>query len=225
LARGAKPAAKAKEAAIRLRLTTVRSLWGGPERYEPRGDEVTIGSQGDITLSGERFAAPKEASFSYRDGKLTLADLEGGNGVFVRTRQPVELVFGDEFLVGDQVLCLLGNPAPDDGPGPGPTYFYASPRWLSSFRLVQVWEGGQYGATCVARGTTLQIGRNMGDMTFAGDPLVSELHCAIEEQAGAIVLTDLGSRAGTFVRITGQRELVDGDEIAIGRTRLRVSIP
>jgi hypothetical protein len=224
-ARGGQRAPKAKEAAIRVRLTTVRSLWGGPERYEPRGDEAIIGSQGDIALTGEHFAAPKEAAFTYRDGKVTLVDLDGGNGVFVRTRQPVELVFGDEFLVGDQVLCLLANPAPDDGPGPGPTYFYASPRWLSSFRLVQVWEGGQHGATCVARGTTLQIGRNMGDMTFASDPLVSELHCAIEEQAGSIVLTDLGSRAGTFVRITGQRELVDGDEIAIGRTRLKVSIP
>jgi hypothetical protein len=216
---------KAKEAAIRVRLTTVRSLWGGPEQYEPRGDDVVIGSQGDIALSGEKFAAPKEASFSYRGGKLSLIDLDGGNGVFVRTRQPVELVFGDTFLVGDQVLCLLSNPAADDGPGPGPTYFYASPRWHSSFRLVQIWEGGQHGATCVARGTTLQIGRSMGDMTFASDPLVSELHCAIEEQAGAVVLTDLGSRAGTFVRITGQRELVDGDEIAIGRTRLKVSIP
>jgi pSer/pThr/pTyr-binding forkhead associated (FHA) protein len=224
-ARGGKRAPKAKEAAVRLRLTVVRSLWGGPDTYEPRGDDVIIGSQGDIALSGERFAASKEACFSYREGKLSLVDLEGGNGVFVRTRQPVELVNGDEFLVGDQVLCLLANPPPDDGPGPGPTYFYASPRWHSSFRLVQIWEGGQHGATCVARGTTLQIGRNMGDMTFASDPLVGELHCAIEEQAGSIVLTDLGSRAGTFVRVTGQRELVDGDEIAIGRTRLKVSIP
>ena len=223
--RGAGRAAKAKQAAVRLTLTTVRSLWGGPERYEPRGDDVVIGSQGEIALSGERFAAPKEACFSYREGKLSLIDLEGGNGVFVRTHQPVELVNGDEFLVGDQVLCLLANPPPDDGPGPGPTYFYASPRWHSSFRLVQIWEGGQHGAACVARGTTLQIGRNSGDMTFASDPLVSELHCAIEEQAGAIVLTDLGSRAGTFVRVTGQREVVDGDEIAIGRTRLKISIP
>ena len=39
------------------------------------------------------------------------------------------------------------------------------------------------------------------------------------------VLTDLASRAGTFVRVTGQRELMDGDEIAIGRTRLKLSIP
>ena len=210
---------------VRVRLTTVRSLWGGPQHYEPKGDDVVIGSQGDIALTGERFSAPKEAAFSYRGGKVMLIDLEGGNGVFVRIRQPVELVFGDEFLVGDQVLCLLANPPPDDGPGPGPTYFYASPRWHSSFRLVQIWEGGRHGAACVARGTTLQIGRQEGDMTFPNDPLVSETHSAIEEQAGAIVLTDLGSRAGTFVRITGQREILDGDEIAIGRTRLRVSLP
>jgi pSer/pThr/pTyr-binding forkhead associated (FHA) protein len=210
---------------VRVRLTTVRSLWGGPQRYEPKGDDIVIGSQGDIALTGERFSAPKEAAFSYRGGKLMLIDLEGGNGVFVRIRQPVELVFGDEFLVGDQVLCLLANPPADDGPGPGPTYFYASPRWHSSFRLVQIWEGGQHGAACVARGTTLHIGRQHGDMTFPNDPLVSETHSAIEEQAGSIVLTDLGSRAGTFVRITGQREILDGDEIAIGRTRLRASIP
>src|SRR6266542_65564 len=115
------PEAKAK---LRVRLTTVRSLWGGPEQYEPRGDDVVIGSQGDIALSGERFAAPREAALSYRGGKLSLIDLPGGNGVFVRTRQPVELVFGDEFLVGDELLCLLENPPPDDELGPGPTHFY-----------------------------------------------------------------------------------------------------
>jgi len=216
---------KRSEAVVRFRLTTVRSLWGGAERYEPAGDDVVIGSAGQIALTGENFAAREEATFCFRDGKLLLNDLDGGNGVFVRVRQPVELLFGDEFLVGDQVLCAMANPAPDDGPGPGPTYFYASPRWNSSFRMVQIWEGGQHGATCVARGTTLHIGRGVGDMTFANDPLVSDHHCAIEEQAGAIVLTDLGSRSGTFVRVTGQREMNHGDEIAIGRTRLRVSIP
>jgi pSer/pThr/pTyr-binding forkhead associated (FHA) protein len=223
---GAERRGKTKsDAVVRVRLVTVRSLWGGPEQYEPAGDDVVIGSQGDIALSGERFSAPKEATFSYRAGKVSLIDLDGGNGVFVRTRHPVELVFGDAFMVGDQMLCLLANPSADDGPGPGPTYFYASPRWHSSFRIVQIWEGGQQGATCVARGTTLTVGRNAGDMTFPNDPLVSDHHCAIEEQAGSIVLTDLGSRAGTFVRITGQRELLDGDELAIGRTRLRVSLP
>jgi pSer/pThr/pTyr-binding forkhead associated (FHA) protein len=224
-AMGASKPRRVAEAPVRVRLLTVRSVWGGPDRYEPRGDEVMIGSRGQVALVGERFAAPNEALFSYDKGKVSLVDLEGGNGVYVRVRSPVELVTGDAFLVGDQVLCLLSNPPPDDAPGPGPTYFYASPRWHSSFRIVQIWEGGAQGATCVARGATVQIGQRTGDMTFPGDSLVGDPHCVVEEQAGAIVLTDLGSPAGTFVRITGQREIIDGDELAIGRTRLRVSIP
>jgi hypothetical protein len=215
---------KLAAAPVRVRLVMVRSLWGGPDRYEPHGEEVVIGSHGQVALSGEKFAAPKEAMFSHNNGKLTLVDLEGGNGVYLRIHNPVELVPGDTFLVGDQVLRLEGNPPPDDEPGPGPTYFYSSPRWQSSFRLVQIWEGGFNGSTCVARGSTVQIGRQTGDMVFAEDPLVGEPHCVVDEQAGTIVLTDLGSRSGTFVRVTGQRELADGDEISIGRTRLKVSL-
>ncbi len=150
--------------------------------------------------------------------------LAGGNGVFVRIRHPVELVMGDEFLVGDQLLQVRPNPTPDDGPGPGPTYFYASPRWRSSFRVVQLWEGGMDGAACLAQGAVVQIGRIGGDMAFAHDPLLSDLHCVLEETAGAIILTDLESKTGTFVRVTGEREIQNGDELAIGRTRMRVEL-
>jgi hypothetical protein len=219
-ARGPAPGAP-----IRVRLAAVRSLWGGPDRYEPGGDDVVIGSAGEIALTGEKFCAPKEAALQYRDGKLSLIDLEGGNGVFVRIRKPVELVPGDMFLVGDQVLCIMATPDADDGPGPGPTYFYSSPKWPSSFRVVQILEGGQHGTVRSAKASTLQIGRTMGDMTFRRDPLVADQHCILEEQAGAIVLTDLNTRAGTFVRITGEHEVLNGDEFAIGRTRLRVELP
>ena len=59
---------------------------------------------------------------------------------------------------------------------------------------------------------------------FADDPLVDQQHCIIEEQAGTVVLTDLGSRTGVFVRIRGEQELVHGDELLIGRTRLVVDL-
>jgi len=39
------------------------------------------------------------------------------------------------------------------------------------------------------------------------------------------LLTDLGSRTGVFVRIKGEQELVAGDELLVGRTRLRVELP
>ena len=160
----------------------------------------------------------------YRDGRLWLHDFEAGNGVFLRIKAPVELGVGDEFVVGDQLLRIERMPTPQDGPDPGPTYFYSSPKWLSSFRVVQIFEGGALGACVLARGTTLQIGSSQGDFVFPSDPLVSDQHCLIEETAGAILLTDLGSRTGVFVRIKGEQELVDNDELLVGRTRLTVEL-
>ena len=113
----------------------------------------------------------------------------------------------------------------DDGPDPDPTYFYSSPKWPSSFRVVQQFEGGALGAAAVARGNALQVGSAIGDLVFPDDPLVSEQHCLIEEQAGTVLLTDLGSRTGVFVRVRGQQALRHGDELLVGRTRLSVEIP
>jgi pSer/pThr/pTyr-binding forkhead associated (FHA) protein len=161
----------------------------------------------------------------FRQGALYLEDLDGGNGVFVRVRGSVALEFGDEFVVGDQLLRVEKNPVPDDGPDPDPTYFYSSPKWPSSFRVVQQFEGGALGAAAVARGNALQVGSAVGDLMFPDDPLVSEQHCLIEEQAGTVLLTDLSSRTGVFVRVRGQQALRHGDELLVGRTRLAVDLP
>lgn len=213
-----------EEAPRYFTLHVLRSLSGGPERYEPPGERAIVGAAGAINLPGERFCHRREAELVFRHNKLWLCDFEGGNGVFLRIRTPVELEFGDEFLIGDQLLRIEKNPTPNDGPDPDPTYFYSSPKWPSSFRVVQVFEGGALGACVVARGNTLQVGSVMGDLVFADDPLVDQQHCIIEEQAGTVVLTDLGSRTGVFVRIRGDQELAHGDELLIGRTRLVVDL-
>jgi hypothetical protein len=209
---------------VYFRLVVVHSTGAGPAVYQPKGTEAIIGSAGGIVLSAEPFCHPREATVRYRNGRLWLHDFEAGNGVFLRTKAPVELGPGDEFIVGDQLLRVERNPVPNDGPDPGPTYFYSSPKWVSSFRVVQIFEGGGLGACVLARGTTLQIGSALGDFVFPSDPLVSPQHCLIEEQAGTILLTDLGSRTGVFVRIKGEQELVAGDELLVGRTRLRVEL-
>jgi pSer/pThr/pTyr-binding forkhead associated (FHA) protein len=205
-------------------LLVLRSLTDGPDRYEPIGTRATIGSNGEVSLPGELFAHPEEAVLIYDNGALWLEDLEGGNGVFLRIRTPVEMSFGDEFVVGDQLLRVEANPTPNDGPDPDPTYFYSSPKWPSSFRIVQVFEGGAVGACLLARGNTLQIGSSLGDLIFPDDPLVGEQHCVVEEQAGTVLLSDLSSRTGVFVRIRGSQELLHGDELLVGRTRLVVDL-
>jgi FHA domain-containing protein len=217
-------AAKAPDARARIRFTVLRSLAGGPGVYEVPGPEATVGSAGTVALPGERFCRAHEASIRIRDGRLWLRDVGAGNGIFMRISAPVELGPGDEFVVGDQLLRIERNHPPKDGPDPGPTYFYSSPKWQSSFRVVQVFERGSLGACVMARGTTLQIGSTFGDFVFPSDPLVSEQHCLVEEQAGSILLTDLGSRTGVFVRIKGEQELRGTEELLIGRTRLAIDL-
>ena len=218
----APPAAVVAPATTYFKLHVVRAFGGGPVVYAPPGDEVVIGSLGAINLPGETFCHPREACIRAKDGQLWLCHLEGGNGVFLRIRAPVILDDGDEFIVGDQLLRVQRNPPPTDGPAEGPTYFASSPQWVSSFRVVQVFIGGAPGACVLARGTTLVIGSIFGDFILPGDPLISDQHCFIEEQAGDILLTDYASRTGVFVRIKGEQELRDGDEILVGRTRLVV---
>jgi len=218
------PAQAAAAAKAMFSLHVLRSLTGGPERYEPDGATALIGARGTINLPGERFCDAEEARLTYRGDRLWLEDLDRGNGVFLRIRTPVELELGDEFVVGDQLLRIERNPVPDDGPDSHPTYFYSSPKWPSSFRVIQVFEGGALGCCVIARGNTLQIGSAVGDLVFPDDALVSEQHCLIEEHAGTVVLTDLGSRTGVFVRIRGEQELAHGDELLVGRTRLVVDL-
>ena len=213
-----------KEQKARFKLVVQRSLAGGPAFYEPLGDAAILGADGAIAIVNEKFCHPREAQIRWVKGRVWLHDLEHGNGVFLRIRQPVELEIGDEFIVGDQLLTIERNPDPNDGPGDGPTYFYSSPKWPSSFRVVQIFEGGAKGACVVARGTTMQIGSAIGDFVFTADPLVDDQHCLVEEQAGAILLTDLESRSGVFVRIKGEQELVQGDEVMVGRTRMALEI-
>jgi hypothetical protein len=199
----------------------------GPARYDPRGDSVIIGSEGAVSLAGERFCHPREAAISWEAERLWLDDLEGGNGAFIRIRSPVAVGIGSEFVVGDQLLRLERNPPADDGPAEGPTYFLSSLKGPSSFRVVQLFEGGAPGACAMARETLLQVGSAQeyaNDLILPHDPLVASYHCVIEEQAEVFVLTDLGAKSGVFVRVAGRQALVQGDELIVGRTRLRVEL-
>ncbi len=221
---GGAPSVRLTAAATHFKLRVTRSVDPAtPPMYAPPGDEVIIGRAGAVSVMGDPFCHAREAIIRSRDDQLWLCDAgKGGNGVYLRIRSPVEVGDGDEFIAGDQLLRVERNPPPTDGPAEGPTYFATSPQWVSSFRVVQMFAGGAKGACVLARGTTLHIGAVFGDFILPGDPLISDQHCFLEEQAGDILLTDFASVSGVFVRIKGEQELLEGDEILVGRTRMVV---
>jgi pSer/pThr/pTyr-binding forkhead associated (FHA) protein len=192
--------------------------------YHLRAEHHVAGRNGNLQFPDDPFVSPRHANFFYRDDKLVVRDEGSLNGVYYRIRGAVEVAIGDTFLAGEQVFLIEANNITPDAPAPDGTYFYSSPKHPGPFRIVQVFQGGAQGMAVCARSSSLQIGREGGDLNFPGDPYMSGTHCRIEESAGKILLTDLNSRNGTYVRVKGEKDLSHGDYLFLGRKLLRVEL-
>ncbi len=65
----------------------------------------------------------------------------------------------------------------------------------------------------------LNLGRSRGCGIVLADPCISRVHALVTIRAGRVFVQDLRSSNGTFVngeRILEERELVEGDRLAIG---------
>jgi pSer/pThr/pTyr-binding forkhead associated (FHA) protein len=192
--------------------------------YQLNADQHVVGKAGQLVFPDDPFVSPKHANFFYRNGTLCVKDEGSLNGVYLRVRGSVPLRGGDMFLAGEQVFRVDAQPQLNDTPGPDGTYFYASPKHHSPFRVSQILQGGADGMTVCTRSTSLQIGREGGDLNFPMDLYMSGAHCKIEESGSDYILTDMSSRNGTYVRLNDERELGHGDYLFIGRKLLRVEI-
>lgn len=212
----------------RARLVLIR---GGDGRsganYLLQGDRHVIGS-GDVDIAFPQDAtlSKEHANFGYRNGQLVVFDRDSVNGVFVRIHDSVPVDFGSYFICGEQLLRIDKPPMHDgaqrrdDG-----TYFYASPMWTSSFRVTQLLGGGGTGMVFCARENRVEIGRADADMNFPMDVYMSTQHASIEKTSeGRLMLTDRGSKNGTYLRIVGEQALQNGDYVFVGRQLLRVEM-
>lgn len=217
----------ANQPAARAKLVVIKGEGVDGVSYQLAGtDHVAGRSEGAILFPDDPLMSPKHANFVYRDGKLSLRDEGSVNGVFMRIKGPVTVPPGGMFLVGEQLLQAEPSP-PDLGPQPDAdgTYFYASPRRPSKMKLVQRLRGGEVGMVYRARGESISIGREGNDVNFLDDPFISGRHAQVSiAPDGQITLTDLGSKNGTFLRVTDEAELVNGDYVFIGQQLLRVEL-
>ena len=192
--------------------------------YQLNAEQHMVGRSGQLVFPDDPFVSPKHANFFYRNGKLVVRDEGSVNGVYLRVKGSVDVSPDDFFLAGEQVFRIDATPKANDQPGPDGTYFYSSPKHQSPFRITQILQGGPGGMTVCARGSSLQIGREGGDLNFPSDLYMSAAHCKLEEAGGKFVLTDMNSRNGSYVRLKAERELSHGDYVFIGRKLLRVEI-
>lgn len=90
-------------------------------------------------------------------------------------------------------------------------------------RLHLIMEGGQQGEVYELKDDTM-IGRVGGEITFPHDGFMSGRHARIVRKGNSFVLTDEGSRNGTFIKIKDEVELKPGDMILIGKQLFKFEV-
>jgi pSer/pThr/pTyr-binding forkhead associated (FHA) protein len=209
------------------RLVVIKGEGGDGATYHLRGTTTTIGrSAAEITFSEDPFLSPEHAKFSSQNGRLFVQDVGSANGVFLRIKKPTPLGDGAHLLVGEQLLRLVHRPFGDGSPNADGTYFYGSPRPMGEFQVIQHLAGGGEGRTVTADGASLSLGREGNTMNFPDDRFISGHHARLDASSDGdhVILTDTGSRNGTFIRLTGAQELFHGDYLFVGQQLLRVEI-
>lgn len=154
-------------------------------------------SDGDLVVPGETVSR-HHARFSVRDGHAVVEDLGSLNGTWIRLRAPRALGFGDEVRIGERRLRLAWTPA--------------------GAVLEELETSGARSAIHPLRAGATSIGR-------AGDLRLDHLdprHARLESTSTGHIISDLGSRTGTWLRLAAPEPLEAGDELLLGAERLRV---
>lgn len=128
---------------------------------------------------------------------------EDGNG----SAEPLRCACG-EPLPAHAAFCLrCGHPLAGD---------------VSTGYTLRCVRGGAPSETPIPE-TGLKLGQNRDcDLVVGDDPYVSREHARLRVQDGGVWVEDLTSSNGTFVRVERPLALEAGDELVIGKTRLRL---
>jgi pSer/pThr/pTyr-binding forkhead associated (FHA) protein len=178
-------------------------------------------SEGELRLADDPTVSPRHARFHRRGPNVRVEDLGSVNGTYLRLRGPCRLSVGDELRIGRQLLRLEPLPRRAAGDEPGGRA-WGSPDAGARLRLVQLLDGGGVAEVFPLRDGENTVGRDAGDVTFPGDRYVSARHAVIRVEPDAVVLTDLGSSNGSFVKVPGSAELSPGDQLLLGAQLFRL---
>lgn len=190
------------------------------------GEHVAGRLEGGLMFPEDPLLSPRHATFFFRENKLYVRDDNSKNGVFVRLRGPKIVSPGAVVLAGEQILrveaCAPEEPPVPDSEG---TYYYASPHRPSRIALVQLLVGGELGVVFRARTDLITVGREGNDVNFPEDPFISGRHCQVMAlDDGRFQVSDLGSKNGTYEKLTVLSQLFTGDFVFLGQQLFRVEL-
>ena len=190
----------------------VRVTAGGVEEDEfplKQNGMTTIGRKFcDIVFPDDVNLSERHASVSHGPDGFSLRDDGSQTGVFVSATegQPVQVTNGDLVRLGRQFLVFKE----DNGK-------YAFIHYDRT--------GKQIGKHSLVAEKTVVLGREAPDITLdAADMTLSRRHLSIAVKDGKILIKDLKSANGTYVKVRDTTRLEPGDLFRVGNQAFRLSV-
>jgi len=186
-----------------------------PREMSFKGDQARIGrgADCDVVIAREEVSRAHALLTRERDG-WTIEDLGSRNGTFVNEQRidRSALREGDTIRLGEQVRIEIPGARPAAAARPG------------AWALVALGEDATLGRITLEPGATL-VGRESPADLVISDLSVSRTHARLESDPAKLMVTDLGSRNGTFRNgeAVERGELSPGDHVRFGRVTFEVA--
>ncbi|HEX9101523.1 MAG TPA: FHA domain-containing protein [Polyangia bacterium] len=217
----ARAATPSTASAVQGRLVLIRPD-GTEGGVHPLVDgENVIGRGLGPLFDADGYLSPRHAEIVLNAAGGVVRDTGSLNGVYVKLSDEEELVDGDIFRIGQELLRFdaIAPPVPlEDG-----TDVMGSPNPGYWGRLALIVGRDQDGSAFPLFGDSVTLGRERGDILFPEDGYVSGQHARVTMRDGRFYLEDLNSSNGTFVRVRGERAIKPGAAILMGQQLFRIS--
>lgn len=206
-------------------LTALRADGSEAGTYALPPGNVTVGRDTGGIFAGDSYLSPRHATFRPAGpGKIMVRDEASLNGVYKKLMRdaPVEVRPNCIFRIGQEIVRfepLTAQPANADG-----VERLGAPSKGYVGRIALVTGRDTTGNAFPVPDSGVHLGRERGDVLFPEDGYVSGLHCRLSWENGRLMLTDLGSSNGTFLRLNEETEVRSGDVLLMGQQLFRVSM-
>ena len=181
-----------------------------------------IGREVGGAFASDSYLSPRHATFRFEGDELVVHDEDSLNGVYFRIHpdEPHELEDGGIFRIGQEILRFEKIPPRKiDSDG---VELMGSPDPGFLGRIALLIGRDTYGNAYCIPPEGMHLGRERGDIIFPDDGYVSGLHCRIYGEGGRVMITDVGSSNGTFLRVPGQATIRNGSLLLMGQQLFRV---
>ena len=193
--------------------------------HELHEGENKIGRLHGEIFENDGYLSPTHAMLivDFQNQTALIRDLGSLNGVFVKMTAEEILDDGQIIRIGQELLRfdIIAPPRPlEDG-----TEVMGSPNPGYWGKLTVVIGRQVDGSAYPLLGESVTLGRERGEINFPDDGYVSGLHARLSSHNGRVVLADLGSSNGTFIKVKGERSVGNTSFVLLGQQLFRLTLP